>query len=166
MSVRNTAALLGFVWLTLFSLTSNAQRTSGEYLTNDEGIAIGGYDVVAYFTEGEARLGDRAFGATWQNVEWWFSSEEHRDLFVADPQAYAPAYGGWCAFGMAQGYAADTDPEKAWSIVNDRLYLNWDRKISRKWRRNSAEYLKQSEAEWLTVRDQLKTGSAKVYWHQ
>jgi len=89
-------------------------------------VAILGYDPVAYFTEGRPVKGSSDFEHVWQNTRWQFSKPEHRDLFAADPDHYAPRYGGFCSGAMALGWIAPIDPQ-AWVIVGDRLYLNYSK---------------------------------------
>jgi hypothetical protein len=88
-----------------------------------DGFAIGGTDPVAYVTEGGPVQGDPAYAPTGMGARWTFASAANRDAFVADPERYAPAFGGYCAFAASRGYLAPTIPE-AWSIYEDRLYLN------------------------------------------
>lgn len=91
-------------------------------------VAIKGYDPVAYFTEGKPQIGDPAISTNWLGAEWHFASAKDRELFVANPIAYAPQYGGHCADGMAYVATAVTvniDPT-AWRIINGKLYLNYD----------------------------------------
>lgn len=90
------------------------------------GYAIRGYDPVAYLAEGRPAEGDDAHVAEWNGTVWRFASAANRDAFVADPQAYAPQYGGFCAWAVAaKGELYSTRPEN-WSIVNGRLYLNFN----------------------------------------
>ncbi|MGI9304663.1 MAG: YHS domain-containing (seleno)protein [Gammaproteobacteria bacterium] len=90
------------------------------------GVAIEGYDPVAYFTEGRPMKGSEEFAHEWLGAEWHFANAEHRDLFAASPLKYAPQYGGHCADGVAYGQAtANIDPT-AWSIIEGKLYLNYD----------------------------------------
>lgn len=96
------------------------------------GIAVSGFDPVAYFTEGRARMGSEAITAQHQGVEWRFSSTENRALFLANPGRYAPQFGGFCAWAVSQGYTAPADPE-AWAIHEGRLYLNYDFAIRDRW---------------------------------
>lgn len=92
-----------------------------------EGIAIKGYDPVAYFTDGKAMKGSEAFAYDWMGTPWHFASAEHRDLFKATPTKYAPQYGGYCTGGIAGGHAAvNIDPETAWRIIDGKLYLVYD----------------------------------------
>jgi len=91
------------------------------------GIAIMGYDPVAYFTKGRAMKGSEEFAHTWLGVPWHFANAKHRDLFTADPTEYAPQFGGYCADGVAYGQnTANIDPE-AWRIIDGKLYLNYDK---------------------------------------
>ena len=96
------------------------------------GIAVGGTDVVAYFREGKAVPGAPAHTHEFQGAVWRFSSAENRAAFAAEPERYAPQYGGFCAWAVAQGYRAEIDPE-AWRIVGDKLYLNYSRVIRARW---------------------------------
>lgn len=91
------------------------------------GIAIKGYDPVAYFTKGRAMKGSEAFAHEWLGETWHFANARHRDLFAADPVKYAPQFGGYCALGVAYGQnTANIDPE-AWRIINGKLYLTYDK---------------------------------------
>jgi len=90
-------------------------------------IAIRGYDPVAYFTFGKATKGDPRFEAVWQEARWHFANAKHRDMFSAEPDRYAPRYGGHCTVGLSRGYLNTVDPE-AWKIVEGRLYLNFSKK--------------------------------------
>src|SRR5262245_43490248 len=109
-----------------------ARHALAQQVNAARGLAIQGYDVVAYFTDGRPVRGTEAFTHRWQNAEWRFTSAEHRDAFAASPERYAPQYGGFCAYGVAQGYRVDIDPE-AWRIVDGRLYLNYSQSVNRTW---------------------------------
>ncbi|WP_155326453.1 YHS domain-containing (seleno)protein [Alkalilacustris brevis] len=87
-----------------------------------EGVALAGYDPVAYFTEARAVRGDAAIALRWRGVLWQFSSARHRAAFEANPRAYLPQLGGYCAVSMAKGIARAPDPEQ-WVIHDGRLYL-------------------------------------------
>ena len=96
------------------------------------GLAIEGYDPVAYFTEGRPVEGSREHVFDWNGATWRFASAAHRELFVQAPEKYAPQYGGYCAWAVSQGYTAGIDPE-AWRIENGRLYLNYSPEVQKKW---------------------------------
>jgi YHS domain-containing protein len=116
------------------------------------GIAIKGYDAVAYHTEGRPVEGSDEFEAEWNGATWRFANAEHRDLFVADPERYAPAYGGYCAYGVTQGVKPKIDPD-AWTIVDDRLYLNLSKSIQERWEQDIPGYIAKADAIWPTIRD-------------
>jgi YHS domain-containing protein len=109
--------------------------------------AASGYDVVAYFTDSKPVKGSNEFTADWNGVTWKFSSAENLEKFKADPEAYAPQYGGYCAWAMARGDFASTNPE-AWRIVDGKLYLNYDKSIQKKWEADIPGFIKSANGEW------------------
>lgn len=109
--------------------------------------AIKGYDPVAYFTEGEPVKGSRQFTHTWRGATWRFASREHLELFKADPERYAPQYGGYCAWAVAQGETVGIDPD-AWSIIEGKLYLNYSKKIRRQWLEDVEGNIRKGDANW------------------
>ncbi|WOO39297.1 YHS domain-containing (seleno)protein [Rubellicoccus peritrichatus] len=92
-------------------------------VNTEQGVALKGYDPVAYFTEGKPTPGNETISADWEDVTYHFSSEENRREFEANPERYVPQYGGYCAYAIAINRIADIDPEE-WAIVDDKLYLN------------------------------------------
>ncbi len=117
---------------------------------NKKGIAIKGYDPVAYFTKGEPVKGSPEFQHEWNSAVWHFSSAEHRDMFKAGPETYAPQYGGYCAYAVSQGSTANIDP-KAWKIVDGKLYLNLNMRIHKKWEKDIPGYIKKADKNWPGV---------------
>ena len=117
----------------------------------EDGLALRGYDPVAYFTEGAPRRGLAEHAYHWQGAEWRFASAENRAAFVADPAAHAPQYGGYCAWAVAEGYLAPIDPN-AWSIVDGRLYLNFSARIQRRWERDIPGFIARADANWPNLR--------------
>lgn len=111
------------------------------------GNAIDGFDPVAYHTEGKPVEGSGAFTHDWGGATWRFASAENRDLFATDPEKYAPAYGGYCAYGVSQGYLVDIDPD-AWSIVEGKLYLNVNKDIQRTWEQDISGYVALADKKW------------------
>lgn len=116
----------------------------------ENGIAIDGTDTVAYFTEGKPVPGSEEFAVNWKGATWRFSKSENRAMFEADPEAYAPQYGGWCAFAVSRGYTASTVPE-AWSIHGGKLYLNFSRVIRARWALNKQANIAAADANWPAV---------------
>ncbi len=112
--------------------------------------AVGGYDAVSYHTVGEPVRGSRDFETEWNGASWRFSSQENLDLFLADPAAYAPQYGGYCAWAMAQGYAAKGDPS-IWSIVDGKLYLNFDRTVQIRWQEDIPGHIERANANYPAI---------------
>ena len=113
---------------------------------------ISGYDPVSYFTEGTPQRGSGYHVADYKSVTYAFASEEHKDLFEANPEKYTPAYGGWCAYGVAVEKKFVADPT-VWKIVNGTLYLNLDRGIQSKWKKDIPGYIKTGNQNWTEIRD-------------
>ncbi len=113
--------------------------------------AIDGYDPVAYFELGAATPGSEQFTTTWREARWLFANSENLAKFRRDPERYAPAYGGYCAYGMASGYTANTDPE-AWTIVDDRLFLNFDHDVKAEWETDRGSYIAEADVNWPSSR--------------
>lgn len=109
--------------------------------------ALRGYDTVAYFTQGMPVEGSDAFSTEYMGAEWKFSSQEHLDMFLADPEKYAPQYGGYCAYAMANGDTASAEPD-LWTIHEGKLYLNYSRRINRRWQEDMNGYIEQADIEW------------------
>lgn len=86
------------------------------------GVAINGYDPVAYHTQGKAQKGNTTHSLHWNNVTWYFVSNDHKALFQADPELYAPKFGGYCAIAISKGLTANVDPE-FWHIEDGKLFL-------------------------------------------
>ncbi|MEM6727971.1 MAG: YHS domain-containing (seleno)protein [Pseudomonadota bacterium] len=117
---------------------------------SEGGAAIRGADAVAYFTEGRAVDGSPDFTAEHMGTTWRFVSAENRDLFMADPDAYAPQYGGYCAFAVSRGYTASIDPE-AWTVHDGKLYLNFSKSVRRRWSRDIPGNIAAGDANWPAV---------------
>ena len=114
------------------------------------GVAIEGTDAVAYFTEGKPVKGSSEFAHRWKGAEWRFKSAASRDAFAAQPQQYAPQFGGYCAWAVSQGYTAGIDPE-AWTIRDGKLYLNYSKDIQAKWRQDIPGNIAKGEKNWPGV---------------
>jgi hypothetical protein len=118
------------------------------------GIAIKGYDPVAYFIKGRAMKGSEVFAHKWLGETWHFANAKHRDLFAADPVKYAPQFGGYCALGVAYGQnTANIDPE-AWRIIDGKLYLSYDKGGAAELEQKPGELTK-AKANWPKVEAKL-----------
>jgi YHS domain-containing protein len=114
------------------------------------GVAIDGYDPVAYFTDGKAVEGSKSHEYKWNGAKWRFASAANRAKFVSDPRKYAPQYGGYCAFGVSRGYAVGIDPE-AWSIVDGKLYLNYNLEVRSEWMKDPKGYIRKADVNWPSI---------------
>ncbi len=115
--------------------------------------AIRGYDPVAYFTQSKPVKGTPELKYAWKGADWHFASKENLDAFKADPEKYAPQYGGYCAYGTSSGYKAPTEAG-AWTIVDNKLYLNYNRKVKETWSKDTPGYIKKADANWPQVVNQ------------
>ena len=118
-----------------------------------KGIAVKGYDVVAYFRLSSPTPGSTEFSFDYNGATWLFASAKNLELFKENPAKYAPQYGGYCAWAVSQDSLAGIDPA-AWKIVEGRLYLNYSAKIQKKWSKDIPEYIRLANEHWPTVLSQ------------
>ncbi|MDE0944464.1 MAG: YHS domain protein [Alphaproteobacteria bacterium] len=149
MGKRLTARVFALAFMLAMLFTIPAFAADAIY-SNWLGRAIAGYDPVAYFTTGKPVEGDGEITATWKGAEWRFASAANRDLFVATPEKYAPQYGGYCAYAVAQNSTAKIDPT-AWAIVNGKLYLNYSHDIQKTWVADQAAFILTADKNWPSV---------------
>jgi YHS domain-containing protein len=149
-------ALPGLLVGLLIGLGAAVPAAAGGIINSSflSGVAIDGYDPVAYFTEGKPVEGSSDFEYEWMGATWRFASAAHRDQFAAGPEKYAPQYGGYCAYAVSQGATADIDPD-AWHIENAKLYLNLNKKVQSIWLQDIPGYIGKADANWPKIRDQL-----------
>lgn len=144
---RVLAAAFMLAWV----LPLTASAASPEIFTGSiKGVAINGYDPVAYFTENKPVAGKADITYSWKGATWRFATAQNRDAFKASPERYAPQYGGYCAYAVAKGSTAKTEPE-AWSIVADKLYLNYSKGVQRTWEKDTPGYIKAADKNWPGV---------------
>jgi YHS domain-containing protein len=115
-----------------------------------DGIAIQGYDPVAYFTEGKPVEGSPDITSDWNGAKLRFASAENKSTFDGNPEKYAPKYGGYCAYAVSKGYVATTDPA-AWSIHDDRLYLNYSKSVRALWAVRKRHHIEEADKNWPSV---------------
>jgi YHS domain-containing protein len=118
------------------------------------GLAVHGFDVVAYFTEGKPVQGDAKFAVVHEGATYRFVSQANLDAFKGDPDKYEPAYGGYCAYGVSVGAKFDGDP-RYWKIVDGKLYLNLDADIQKAWLEDVPSAIKKAEANWPDLAGKL-----------
>jgi hypothetical protein len=136
------------------ALTVRGQSVA-RVINNDNGVAVQGYDVVAYVTQHAAVKGSPSFTHVWNGVRWQFASAQNRDTFVREPTRYSPAFGGYCAYGVSRGYAVDIDPE-AFAVVDGTLYLNYSKSVQRTWNQDRPGYIDKARRQWPKVLAELK----------
>lgn len=127
---------------------------AGEFFEED-GVAIRGYDPIAYFAEMKPVKGLAEFHAEYQGSTFYFSTATNRDRFTMQPDKFAPQYGGYCAFGMAKGYKSVIAPA-AFTVVDDKLYLNYSESVRSQWKLDIPGYIHQANANWPDVKKLTK----------
>jgi YHS domain-containing protein len=139
-----------------FSITAHAAEPAintlknSSFFANRTDTAINGYDTVAYFTVGKPVPGQDAFVTEWMGAKWKFASQANLDLFKAGPEKYAPQYGGYCAYGVTQGYLVKVEPEQ-FTIRDGKLYLNYDAGVQKKWAADPAGYIKDADGKFQSL---------------
>ena len=146
----------GFALLALFALVvagcaslGIGQATSAVN-KDSNGLALDGYDSVAYFKENLPREGKPEFTADYNGAKWQFVSAENRDAFQKEPAKYAPQYGGYCAWAVGHNYTAKGDPQ-AWKIVDNKLYLNYNKEVQAKWQQEIPKYVGDGDKNWQNL---------------
>ncbi|GGI72460.1 YHS domain-containing (seleno)protein [Shewanella gelidii] len=136
-----------FISISLLILLAGCTSLGNQPIYNDNGVAVNGYDVVAYFTESKAVQGNPAFTVRYNNINWLFSNEKHQQLFSSNPQQYVPQYGGYCAYAMSDGFVVDTDPN-AFTVYQDKLYLNYSLSVRDNWLDNRNRFIAEADIHW------------------
>ncbi len=141
-------------WALCALLMSAQAALAGEFFETD-GLALRGYDPVAYFEANEPTKGNSAHAFEYKGSTFVFASAQNRDKFAAQPEKYAPQYGGYCALGTANGYKVSTQPD-AFKVVGGKLYLNYDRKVRDLWSKDEPGYIARADANWPDVSKQKR----------
>ncbi len=139
---------------TLLSLAAVAASVcfsvfAGEFNETD-GVAIHGYDAVAYVVDGTATAGVKDFTSIYKGSVFRFKDAANRDAFIASPEKFAPQYNGFCAFGVSRGYKAATSPD-AFSVVDGKLYLNYNADVKAMWNKDVPGYIVKADKQWADV---------------
>jgi hypothetical protein len=117
---------------------------------SSNGVAIKGYDPVAYFTDSKPVKGSPQYEFSWRGAKWQFASAEHRDTFARSPEKYAPQYGGYCAYGVSQGHTAPIDPE-AWRVIDGKLYLNYSKGVQKTFLEDVPGRIRKADQNWPSL---------------
>lgn len=132
-----------------FAAPAQADK-SPVYTGTFSNTAVEGHDPVAYFTEGRPVKGSRDFTTKYQGAEFRFASQENLDTFLADPEKYAPQFGGYCAWAVSEGYTAKGDADY-WAIVDGKLYLNYNKNVQNLWEQDRAMHIDRANTNWPEV---------------
>lgn len=143
-----TLGALSAVWAGPAAAGSPINRATAE-------AAIEGHDPVSYHLDGQPQRGQARFNAEWRGARWWFASAAHRDQFLADPERFAPQFGGHCAYAMARDSFADGDP-KRWRIVDGKLYLNANLLAQALWDTDVPSHITKAQSTWPRRRAELE----------
>jgi YHS domain-containing protein len=148
--VVQVATVVAFAWSA--SASAGSSINTGYF----EGVAIEGYDTVAYFTDGQATKGSEDFAYDWLGATWFFANAEHRDLFAEKPLQYVPQYGGHCAIGAAFGESTSNIDPEAWTIVNGKLYLQYSEGAREDWEKDSGNLIAAADQKWPEIKARLE----------
>jgi YHS domain-containing protein len=140
--------------LLLFLLSALNSESQTVYFS-ESGTAIRGYDPVAYFSDRKPVKGSKEFTVSWAGADWQFKSKENVKLFQENPEKYAPQYGGYCAYGVSEGHKSPTDPD-AFTIVEGKLYLNYNLKVKELWTKNISGHIEKAEKNWPGLKDKVE----------
>ena len=135
------------VLLALVGLGHAADERSAPVNQSSDGVAIEGYDPVAFFTDSKPVMGSSEYTYQWHGAVWHFASAQHRDAFAKSPESYAPQYGGYCAYGVSQGHTAPVDPA-AWKIINGKLYLNYNKEVQKLFLYDPSSEIEKADQNW------------------
>ena len=133
--------------------------------TTAAGIAVDGFDMLAYFELGRPVRGRNDLSVIYKGAQWLFATPGRRDAFAADPARYAPKYNGFCAVAVSEGTAAEVDFVNGWAIVDGALFLNWSADVKRIFLTELSERLPAAERNWPNVHFDMQAGIRQVARH-
>ncbi|MBO3699280.1 YHS domain-containing (seleno)protein [Roseivirga sp. E12] len=154
--MKRSIILLSFYLFGLVGVHSSFAQSSGYDLKHynlKRGLAIQGYDPVAYFTDNKAIEGSDKISHIAAGVTYYFSSAKNRQLFIANPEKYEPEYGGYCAYAMADGDKVRIDPE-TFKIIDGKLYLFYNFRFTntlKSWNKDQVNLLPKANTEWSKI---------------
>ena len=141
---------IAIMMLVLSAVTGLALANSTQTMT----VGAGGYDLVSYHVGEKPQRGNGNHVVVHNGVSYLFSNKENRRKFKSNPDKYLPAYGGYCAYGVAVGKKFISDPD-VWEIVDGKLYLNLDNKIKGIWFKDVPGNIKKADGRWPQIKDKL-----------
>ncbi len=138
-----------------FFLTYQSYQSTNLASSSEEGIAINGFDAVAYHRSARAQKGSPNFQVTWSGAIWHFNSLDHRQDFSENPEKYAPQYGGYDPYGMAMNGATQPATPELWHIKDGKLYLFYSGETRRLWQAKMPENIKKANIHWARLKQQI-----------
>jgi YHS domain-containing protein len=136
--------------IVMFFVFCGSAFAAGPVHLNADGVAASGHDVVAYFTADKPTPGNKQFSATHKGATYWFANAENLKTFTADPDKYAPQYGGYCAFAAAFGKQAPGNPNN-FKVVDGKLYLNLNDDVQKKWNADTKALIGKADMQWPQI---------------
>lgn len=167
-AVAGVRRVLAAVFLSLIILpAAGVSMAFSEELLNalDNGVAMDGFDVVAYQTVGAPKKGGAAHSVAYKGKTWLFSSSDNASAFAANPTKYEPQNNGWCSYAVSEGYGAQVDFVNGWVVLGGKLYLNWDAETRDLFVTEQSSRISKAEKNWPSVHTGLKDGSVDIYTH-
>ena len=141
------------ILLSLFFLvTTTTVFSQKSEIFEKNGMAIKGYDAVAFHTEAKAIKGIENFTYRWKETNWLFKNQANLDMFKKDPEKYAPQYGGYCAYGTADGHKAPTETD-TWTVKDNKLYFNYNKKVQAVWSKDIPGYIEKADKNWVDIKN-------------
>ncbi len=125
--------------------TSEASGKTASWYNED--VAIGGQDVISFYSSAGPTTGSEEYSAIWDNTEWQFSSAENRDTFLSDPKKFVPQFGGYCTVALARG-ETKIGTAKHFTVIDDKLYLNYDSPSQRQFANDPDSYIARAKVTW------------------
>lgn len=120
------------------------------YTSWRDNVAAEGYDVVTFFS-GKPQLGKMEFSAQYKGADWYFFNQANRDLFLTNPELFAPQYGGYCAWAVGKGKLAPGNPDN-WHVEDGRLFFNYNARIKRRWQKKQAKHIQKADQHWPNLK--------------
>jgi YHS domain-containing protein len=143
-----TVLIIAIFFTSLLS-TASAQKSA---IYAPDGVALKGYDVVAFFTQGKPMKGSTEYSFQWNGAKWLFYNKADLESFKGSPEKYAPQYGGYCAYGTAEGHKAPTQAD-TWTIVGNKLYFNYNAQVKEMWSKNRSALIDTANKNWVSLKD-------------
>lgn len=146
--MKRVFLIFAILFLAACSQTETSS-TDAVYTSWQDDVAVGGYDVVSFYS-GKPLIGREDYSARYKNSDWYFSTRANRDLFETNPEAFAPQFGGYCAWAVAHGKLAKGSP-KFWHVRDGQLYLNYNARIQEQWEQDILGFIQAADKQWPVV---------------